>query len=125
MENSKPKVIGVAPQLLVPDVKMTAEYYRDILGFNIIGYALNPPVYGMIERDGIQIHFAKSDEFLTNDKFRPSTTDLILWIPEIDAFYAEIKTKGADIVQEILLRPYGSREFIIRDCNGYKILIGD
>lgn len=125
MESSKPKVIGIAPQLLVPDVKMTAEYYRDILGFKIMGYALNPPVYGMIERDGMQIHFAKSDEFVTNDKFRPSTTDLILWIPEIDAFYTEIKTKGADIVQEILLRPYGSREFIIRDCNGYKILIGD
>jgi uncharacterized glyoxalase superfamily protein PhnB len=125
MENTKPKVIGVAPQLLVTDVLKTAEYYRDVLGFGIIGYALDPPVYGMVERDGIQIHFAKSDEFVINEKLNPAITDLILWVPEIDAFFDEIKANGADIIQEITLRPYGSREFKVSDCNGYKLLIGD
>lgn len=125
METAKPKIIGVAPQLLVRDVVSTCEYYRDVYGFRIIGYALNPPVYGMVQRDGMQIHFAKSDEFVTNDKLRSSTTDLILWIPEIDAFYEEVKSKDAKIVQEIMLRPYGSREFILEDLNGYRLLIGD
>lgn len=127
MENKRAKVIGIAPQLIVPDVVQTAEYYRDIFGFSIIGYALKPPVYAMVQRDGFQIHFAKADaaEFRTNEQYRKETTDLILWVPEIDTFYAELKQQNADIVQEILLRPYGSREFIVRDCNGYKILIGD
>ncbi len=121
----KPTAIGIAPQLLVPDVVKTAEYYRDVLGFGIIGYAAEPPVYAMVQRDGMQIHFAKAESFTTNEHYRKSTTDFILWVPEIDAFYEELKASGADIVQEIMLRPYGSREFIVRDCNGYKILIGD
>ena len=119
------KVIGIAPQLIVQDVVTTAEYYRDIFGFVIIGYALTPPVYAMVQRNGFQIHFIKGESYTTNEEYRKETTDLILWVPEIDNFYNELKTNNADIVMEITQRPYGSREFIVRDCNGYKILIGD
>lgn len=119
------KVTGVAPQLIVPDVVQTAEYYRDIFGFVIIGYALNPHVYAMVQRDGYQIHFAKGENFTPNENLRKETTDLILWVPEIDDFYNELRMNNANIIMEISQRPYGSREFIVRDCNGYKILIGD
>lgn len=123
----KPKLIGIAPQIVVPDVTKTAEYYRDVLGFTIIGYFLDPPVYAMVERDGMQIHFAKSDssEIHVNEEFRKGTTDFVIWVPEIDAFFEELKLRGADIVEGIVKRVYGSREFIVRDCNRYKILFGD
>ncbi|WP_116787462.1 VOC family protein [Flavobacterium psychrotrophum] len=79
----------------------------------------------MVQRDGFQIHFAKADNINLNETLRKGTTDFILWIPEIDTFYNELKSKGADIITEIIQRPYGSREFVVRDCNGYTILIGD
>jgi hypothetical protein len=44
---------GIAPQLVVPNVVATAEYYRDVLGFVINGYYLDPPVYTIVERNGI------------------------------------------------------------------------
>ena len=99
----------------------------EVLGFKPIGLVLTPPVYGMIERDGIQIHFGKSDTgaFSTNENFRNVNTDFIIWVPQIDAFYAEVSKNGAEIIQEITLQPYGSREFKIKDCNGYRITIGD
>ena len=126
MEN-RPKMIGIAPQIVVPDVTKTAEYYRDVLSFRIIGYFLDPPVYAMVEREGVQIHFAKSDssEIKVNEDVRKGTTDFVIWVPEIDAFFDELKLRGADIVEGIVKRVYGSREFIVRDCNGYKILFGD
>lgn len=121
------KIIGIAPQLVVEDVVKTAEYYRDKLGFNIIDYFLDPPVYAMVHRDGFQIHFGKADagRFMTNAEFRKISTDFILWIPEIDAYYEEVKARGADIIEDIVQRVYGSREFRIRDCNGYTITIAD
>ncbi len=120
-------MIGIAPQIVVPDVTKTAEYYRDVLGFRILGYFLDPPLYAMVERDGLQIHFAKSDssELKVNEDVRKGTTDFVMWVPEIDAFFDELKARDADIVEGIVKRVYGSREFIIRDCNGYKILFGD
>ena len=125
--DQKAQIIGIAPQLIVPDVVKTAEYYRDILGFNIIGYFLDPPVYAMVERDGFQIHFGKSDseDFKTNASFRKINSDFIIWVPEIDKFYEEVTAKNAEIVEGIVTRIYGSREFVIKDCNGFKITVGD
>ena len=126
MEN-KAKLIGIAPLLVVEDVVKTAEYYCEILGFSLIGYFLEPPVYAMFQRDDFQIHFAKSNssDIKTNEQYRKATTDLIIWVPEIDLFFEEIKSKNAIIVEGIVKRVYGNREFIIQDCNGFKILVCD
>jgi uncharacterized glyoxalase superfamily protein PhnB len=123
----KAKLIGIAPQLVVSDVKRTVEYYRDVLSFTIIGLVAEPPVYAMVERDGFQVHFAKSDEatIKTNDQFRKISHDFIIWVPEIDKFFEEVKSRNADITEGIVKRTYGSREFVIRDCDGHKILVGD
>lgn len=123
----KAKLIAIAPQLVVNDVKKTAEYYRDIFGFTIIGVVADPPVYAMVERDGFQVHFGKSDvqDIKTNKDFRSISHDFIIWVPEIDDFFDELKSKNAIIIEGITKRIYGSREFVIEDCDGHKILIGD
>lgn len=125
--SEKAKLYGIAPQLVVPDVVKTANYYRDVLGFNIIGFVMDPPVYAMVERDGFQLHFGKADtdSFKTNGDFRKINTDFIIWVPEIDLFYEEVKVKNAEIIEGIVTRIYGSREFVIKDCNGFRITIGD
>lgn len=124
---TKAKLHGIAPQLIVPDVVQTARYYSDVLGFNIIGYFMDPPVYAMVERDGFQIHFGKADSgtYQTNADFRKINTDFIIWVPEIDQFFEEVSAKNAEIVEGMVTRVYGSREFVIKDCNGYRITIGD
>jgi uncharacterized glyoxalase superfamily protein PhnB len=123
----KAKVIGIAPQLVVSDVKKTAEYYKDILGFTIVGLVAEPPVYAMVERDGFQVHFAKSDkeDIKRNKDYRSISYDFIIWVPEIQNFFDEVVPKNAKILEGITLKPYGSREFVIEDCDGHKILVGD
>ncbi|MFP9113311.1 VOC family protein [Flavobacterium sp. RHBU_3] len=120
-----PNVIGSAPILAVTDVQETVNYYIEKLGFELIATLLQPPVYGMVQRNGFQVHFGKTEVHTPNSKHRNDLPDFILWIPEIDAFYNEIKQRGATIITEIALRPYGSREFTIEDNNGYRILIDD
>jgi catechol 2,3-dioxygenase-like lactoylglutathione lyase family enzyme len=44
----------ISPQFVVPDVVAAAEYYRDILGFRILGYFLDPPVYAIVARDSVE-----------------------------------------------------------------------
>lgn len=124
--NNRPKLTGIAPQLVVKDVVRTAEHYQYVLGFNIINFAGDPPAYAMVERDGLQIHFGKSDpgSIQTNENIRKETTDLIIWVPEIEKFFEEVKSRNADIVKDIVKRVYG-REFIIRDIDGHKILVCD
>jgi uncharacterized glyoxalase superfamily protein PhnB len=123
----RPKIIGIAPELVVTDVQKTAEYYKEALGFNIIGIIANPPVYAMVERDGFQVHFAKSDHknIKTNRELRSISHDFILWVPEIDSFFEELQSKNVKIIETIVRRTYGSREFVFEDCDGHIILVGD
>ena len=55
------KFSKMAPQFVVTNVIKTAEFYRDKLGFKILGYFLDPPVYAMLERDSVELHFGKAD----------------------------------------------------------------
>jgi hypothetical protein len=48
---------GIVPQFTVPDVVRTAEYYREVWGFRIVGYWKDPPVFAIVERDGIELFF--------------------------------------------------------------------
>jgi len=46
------RVMGIAPFFLVADVTKAAEFYRDRLGFKIIGYFFEDlPVFAMVGRD--------------------------------------------------------------------------
>ncbi len=123
----KAKLIGIAPRLVVKNVVITAEYYRDTLGFTIIDYFADPPVYAMVERDGFQVHFGKADNgaIQMNETIRNGVTDFIIWVPEIDAFFEELQSRNAIITEGIVKRVYGSREFTVRDCDGHTILIAD
>jgi predicted enzyme related to lactoylglutathione lyase len=121
------KLVGIAPQIVVPDVKKTVEYYINTLGFTLIDYFFEePPVYGIVVREGYQIHFGKADGSLIhyNETIRKGMPDFLIWVPGIDSFYLEVKAKGAVIFQDIVQRSYG-REFIIEDCDGHRVHVCD
>jgi catechol 2,3-dioxygenase-like lactoylglutathione lyase family enzyme len=114
---------SVAPQLVVADVVRTAEYYRDVLGFEHLGYFLDPPVYAMVRRGGVEIHFGKAENNgVSNAVVRSGSFDLDIWVSDIDAVLEELKAAGADIIEGPVRRVYDCVEVIVRDCNGYVLL---
>lgn len=48
------------PQFTVVDVVRTAERYRDQLGFEIVGYWREPPVFAIVRRGEVQILFNRT-----------------------------------------------------------------
>lgn len=68
---------SVAPSFVVSDVVATANYYRDVLGFQILGFFADPPVFAMVGRGGVEIHFGKADAEPqpSNLKFRRISSD--------------------------------------------------
>ena len=122
------KITGITTQFVVADVVKTAEYYRDVLGFEIIGYFLEPPVYAMVERDGIQIHFGKADADEvqnSNLSLRKVGFDLYFWVTEIETLFEELAAKKVEVIEPLTKRVYGNCEFSILDCNGFKIVFGE
>ena len=116
-----------APQFVVPDVVHTAEYYRDILGFKILGYFAEPPVFAMVARDGVEIHFGKADgEILVNETQRRGVgCDAYIFVDDVHALYDEFTASGADIIEGPIRRAYNCVEITVKDRNGYLLVFGE
>ena len=114
---------SVAPQLVVEDVVATAEYYRDVLGFRILGYFADPPVYSIVLRDGVEIHFGMVEQRGTsNSEVRSGSFDLYIWVNDVNAIFEELRASGADIIEGPVKRVYESTEIVVKDMNGYVLV---
>ena len=118
----------IIPHFVVLDVVKTAEYYRDVLGFAILGYFLDPPVFAMVKRDDAELHFGKADgnEIKVNDSVRKGLgCDAYIIVSDIVKLHEELIARGANVVDGPVERVYGSIEIVIKDCNGFELVFGD
>ena len=126
--------VAAVPQFTVPDLVRTAEYYRDVLGFQIAGYwdgervslvPDTPPVFAIVWRDQVQVFFNRADQ--PDVRIRPAegAPDAYLRVIGIDALAEELRTRGADILDGPEDRVYGQRELVVTDCNGLILCFGE
>lgn len=116
----------IAPQLVVSDIVKTAEYYRDIFGFSILGYFAEPPVYAIVERGGVEIHFGKAEASgVSNVEVRSGSFDVYVWVSDIKALFDELTASAANIVEGPVKRIYESTEVVVKDCNGFTIVFAE
>lgn len=105
-----------APLFLVPDVRATLDFYRHILGFKT-DPGTESPEYCVVWRDNAAVHLAKGDR-------QPTGVRVFFWVKDVDALYEEVIERGAAIDVPIGTRPYGVRDFSIRDPNGVIVVLG-
>jgi uncharacterized glyoxalase superfamily protein PhnB len=103
-----------APVLHVANVKTTAAFYRDALGFT---WDFGDETYAVVWRDNSAIHFVK-------DAGTPTGVHLFQWVKDVDAYFKEIVGRGAEVAMEPTDQLYGIREFGFRDINGVRIVFG-
>jgi len=109
----KTKIGQTVPQLPVADVEKAQVYYRDILGFEILWiYPDDGKYIGAVTRGDSTVFLAK-----TNKAIEP----VIHWIfaENVDATYAELKERGAEIIEDIEDKPWNTRQFTVRDLDGH------
>jgi len=56
-------------------------------------------------------------------KERHLAPDIFLWVNDIDAVYAQHRASHADISEELTARPWGVRQYVVREPNGYRLKV--
>ena len=122
---SKPN--GIAPHFLVEDVVRAAEYYRDKLGFDIGPYFQDPPVFVIIQRDGVAIQLScmEGSRGGSNRKWKSDAFDAYIWVEQVDRLYQDFAARNAAILEAPRLKDYGMKEMDVRDGDGYVIRFGE
>jgi hypothetical protein len=125
--STKIEFLSAAPQLVVPNVVTTAEYYRDKLGFEILGYFQDPPVYAIVRRGNVEIHFGRgdSDRVSSNTDIRRGSIDVYIFVSGVRDLYDEFLAAGVDVPYPPTLRVYDRTEIEIIDRDGHKIVFGE
>jgi uncharacterized glyoxalase superfamily protein PhnB len=98
------------PELPVEDVERAQQHYRDALGFEI-GWLYEGGDIGAASRDNFAVFLRKRSR-----PFEPA----IHWVfaADIDATYAELRSRGARIVEPLEKKPWGLRQFTLEDIDG-------
>jgi hypothetical protein len=118
------KCKSICPHFVVPDVVASAEHYRDVLGFKIMGYWFDPPVFAIVARDNVEIQLGKSDDGAPpspNRVRREESLDAYTWVNDVDARHAELQGHGAKILEPATLRVYKCYELMVEDNCGFRL----
>jgi uncharacterized glyoxalase superfamily protein PhnB len=100
----------LTPELPVADVERAQQHYRDALGFEI-GWLYPGKEIGAVSRDKAAIFFRKR---------KPPFEPAVHWVfaEDVDASYQELMSLGANIVEPLERKPWGLRQFTVRDLDG-------
>jgi len=120
-ENPAARFFQLEPVLLAQDVAKTAEYYRDSLGFRINFLYGSPPTHAGVSRgdwsgSGVSIQLSQAP---AGQPIIPSGSLFILIGTGLDAVFETYQARGVEVVDAPAYKPWGMREFTIRDCNGH------
>jgi uncharacterized glyoxalase superfamily protein PhnB len=117
----------------VKQVRHAAEYYRDVLGFTLdpLDGVFQPTddepggVYAIVKRSGVRVHFQIRRDDLPQRQRQAFERDVYLYVLDLDGLYADLQQRGAVILQPPHVAPYGIREMVIEDLNGYRLTFGE
>ncbi|GAB4025806.1 glyoxalase superfamily protein [Spirosoma gilvum] len=105
------------PILYSADVARSLAYYIDVLGFSEKWEWDNPPTFGGVVKDDVEIFFCKEDQG------HPGTW-ICLMVDHVDAYYDQIKANGATILSAPADEPWQMREMSVQDPDGHILRIG-
>jgi catechol 2,3-dioxygenase-like lactoylglutathione lyase family enzyme len=118
---------GHATVLVVQNVRAAADYYRERLGFRVGLYEQDPDDYATAEREGCHVHLARLREGPVHPNHHavpPDLFDAYFWVDNVDAIHAELKERGATIIQGPVDQEYGLREIRVQDLDGHILAFG-
>lgn len=121
---AKPSAVllrDAATLFVVRDVLRSVEHYRDVLGFRVEFTYGEPTFYAGVERGNVAIHLQASSE----TKRQPGHGAINVFVTGVDALYQELKSRGARTQDEPTDRPYGMRNFDIKDLDGNQLCFGE
>ncbi len=123
----KARLVSSSAVLLVRDVVVAANHYRDALGFSYSRFWGEPPAFVILERDGMRLMLDQAPPgtaIVPNWKVDAGIWNLYFWTDDVDALFAEFSARGAKIDYGLGDKPYEIREFGIQDLDGYDIGFG-
>lgn len=116
------------PVFLVADIAATIIWYRDKLGFTSGTFPEKPPhAFAVMSKDSVEIMLQQLDDYVKPDLYQRrngGVWDAYLRVDGVHECFERISIMpDVAIVEPLKEQWYGDTEFVIRDLNGYILVI--
>jgi ribosomal protein S18 acetylase RimI-like enzyme len=108
-------VISSTAIFAVADVEATIAFYKDVLGFDSSWTWDDPPTFGSASKGGVAVMFCLQPELASKVRGHQHWIN----VEEVDELYQFHRDRNAPIISEIKDQPWGAREYVVEDLNGY------
>ena len=113
------------PVIGTSDVAGTISYFEQTLGFKQQFIWGEPPVYAGVKAGNALLYICLDHDLATAIRERKLTPDIFLWVTDIDSVYDRHRANRADITEGLSARPWGTRQYVVREPNGYCLKIAE
>ena len=117
---------AIAPILRVADVRAAAAHYRERLGFEVPDDAIvdgigeEGAIYAIASRDGVEVHLGRARSGWKIDPGEPpNALGAYIVVSDVRTLHAELRERGAEILQAPTIEPWGHLAIVVRDLDGY------
>jgi catechol 2,3-dioxygenase-like lactoylglutathione lyase family enzyme len=107
--------------LAVHDVRASARFYVDILGFDI---HLQPPGWIFVKKDNCMIMLGECPNDMHPSQLGCHNYFAYLRVDDVDAYHAQVLAAGGNPLHPVEDKPWGMREFALKTPDGHRITIG-
>lgn len=109
-----------------PNIENTANYYSDVMGFDIVKYLESQEPHICLYRDDVEIILtqANTSKVYPNRELYGYGYDAYFITENQEALQEEFVDKGAKIVRQLQKTDYNNKEFVLEDIDGRWIGFG-
>jgi catechol 2,3-dioxygenase-like lactoylglutathione lyase family enzyme len=106
--------------IAVPDLAVSAAYYRDVLGFEV--REIGDPGWRFFVLDGCTVMAGECRDAIPPRELGDHSYFAYILLDDVDAYYARVRAAGASIIKDLRDEPWGMREFALRTVDGHRIM---
>jgi catechol 2,3-dioxygenase-like lactoylglutathione lyase family enzyme len=125
--STRPVLTSAVPQLFVADIKASCDFFTQKLGFAIVFVYGELPFYAQVKRDGARLNLRCVEPLVIDGARRDresllSAAVTVETAEEIKRLFLEFQSGGVAFHQTLEPKPWGARDFIVKDPDGNLLL---
>ena len=117
------RITGSRCVLAVRNLEQSTRFYTNVLGF--ARDPIDAAGWSFLTRDGFQLLLGECPDERPAGELGNHSYFVYLEVEGVDAMHEELRDRGADVINELVDKPWGMREFGIRTIDGHRILFGE